>query len=103
MPTAKDRQAKRKKRKVRALLFAFFAATTVFLVLLIRIGLSDKAVELAYEIEQLAREKKSLEEENEKLDLEIARLRTPERISRIAVSDLNMVRASDPKVIVLER
>ena len=46
---------------------------------------------------------KQLEEENKKLELEIARLKTPERISSIAVSDLEMVRSPDTKVITLEK
>ena len=75
----------------------------IFSMLLLRVRLSARAVELAYEIERLATEKKSQEEENRKLALEVARLRSPERISKIAVRDLNMVRAADTEVVTLER
>ena len=104
MRTVKNRLSDRRKRKLRGTLFVFFCVMTIFLALLLRVRISDRAVELAYEIGQLAAEKSSLEEENRKLELEIARLKTPERISKIAVSDLKMVRASeDTEVIVLER
>jgi len=45
--------------------------------------------------------KESLEEENKKLLIEIAKLKSPERISKIAVTDLNMIRPSKVEVVVL--
>lgn len=103
MQNAKDRLAARKRRKLRGMLFILLSAAVIFSMLLLRVRLSARAVELAYEIERLAAEKKSLEEENRKLTLEVARLSSPERISRIAVRDLNMVRAADTRVVTLER
>ena len=103
MRSAKDRLGSRKRKKLRGMSLIFFAVMIVFSVLLLRVWISDKAVDLACEIDRLAAEKKSLEEGNRKLALEIARLRSPERISKIAVAQLNMVRSSDTEVIVLEK
>ncbi len=46
---------------------------------------------------------RTLEEGNKKLLLEMARLKSPERISIIATKDLGMIRASDAEVVTLER
>ena len=101
MRSAKDRLEDRKRKKLRGMFLLFLAVAIVFSALLLRVWISDRAVDLAYEIDCLAAEKKSLEEGNRKLALEIARLRSPERISKIAVAQLNMVRSSDTEIIVL--
>ncbi len=103
MRNAKDRLASRKKRRLRGVLLVLLSAVIIFSMLLLRVRLSARAVELAYEIEYLAEEKKSLEEENRKLELEVAKLKSPERISKIAINELNMVRSADAKVVTLER
>ena len=103
MRSAKDRLEDRKRKKLRGMFLLFLAVAIVFSALLLRVWISDRAVDLAHEIDYLASEKKSLEEGNRKLALEIARLRSPERISKIAVAQLNMVRSSDTEIIVLEK
>lgn len=101
--SSSDRFSNRRRSKLRGVLLVLLGIMLVFSVLLLRVRLSDRAVELAYEIDRLAAEKKSLEEENRRLALEIARLKSPERISRIAAADLNMVRTPDTEVVELER
>ena len=91
---------KRKRGKAILLLLGVFL---LFSVLLLRVWFLSRAVELAYEIDRLAADKEALEEENERASLEIARLKSPERIGRIAEEDLKMVRSLDAKVIILER
>ncbi len=91
----------RNRNRLKALLF-FFGALLFFSGLLLRIWFLSKAVDLAYEIDGLAVQKEALEEENRRLSLEIARLKSPDRISRIATENLGMVRSSDA-VITLER
>jgi len=103
MQNAKDRLASRKRKKLWRMLLVFLSAVMIFSVLFLRIRLSARAVELAYEIENLAKEKRSLGEENRKLTLEVARLKSPERISRIATNELNMVRSADAEVVTLKR
>ncbi len=103
MQNAKDRLASRKKRRLRGLLLVLLSAVLIFSMLLLRVRLSARGVELAYDIERLATEKKLLEEESRKLALEVARLKSPERISKIAVNDLKMVRSAGAEVVVLER
>ncbi len=103
MRSAKDRLEDRKRRKLRGTFLIFLVVMIVFSVLLLRVWISDRAVDLAYDIDYLAAEKRSLEEGNRKLTLEIARLKSPERISKIAVEQLKMVRSSGAEVIVLER
>jgi cell division protein FtsL len=51
----------------------------------------------------LAVKKESLEEENKKMLVEIGKLRSPERVGKVAINDLNMVRSPDTKVIFLEK
>ena len=74
----------------------------VFSLLFFRVWLSSKGVELACEIDCLSEEKESLEEENRKLLLEVAKLKSPKRISRIAVMDLRMIRPPEAEVVTLE-
>lgn len=100
---ANDRLASRKRKKLWGMLLVFLGAVMIFSMLFLRIRLSARAVELAYEIESLAKEKKSLEEENRKLTLDVARLKSPERISRIAINELNMVRSADTEVVTVKR
>ena len=80
-----------------------FGALLFFSGLLLRIWFLSKAVDLAYETDRLTTQKEALEEENTKLSLEIARLKSPDRISRIATENLGMIRSSDAEVIILER
>ena len=92
-----------RKRKRRRKALILLGILLLFSVLLLRVWFSSKAVELAYEVDHLAARKGALEEENRKLSLEIARLKSPERISKIATTDLKMIRSSDAEVIMLER
>ncbi len=103
MRESKGRLSSKKRRERQRVVLTVLVVVLVFSVLLLRIWISSKAVELAYDIECLASERKELEEGNRKLSLEIARLRSPQRISRIARGDLKMVRSSDARVIVLEK
>ncbi len=63
----------------------------------------SSAVEIACEINTLVQKKESLEEENKKMMVELATLKSPEQISNVAANDLNMVRSSDSKIVFLER
>ena len=81
----------------------FFGVLMLFSFLLLRVWMPSKAFEIACEIEVLAQEKESLEDENTKLSLEIASLKTPERIERIATNELNMVRSSEIEVEVIKK
>ena len=103
MQRAKDRSAIRKRKKLRGISLVFISALIIFSMLVLRVRLSARGIELAYDIDRLVDEKKSLEEENRKLALEIARLKSPDRISKIAVNDLKMVRSADAGVVMLER
>jgi cell division protein FtsL len=101
MGKPKGRKANKKPKNRWRLVFASAGIIVIFAVLLLRVWFSSKAVALAYEIDNLAREKKVLEEENIKLYMEIARLSSPERISEIAVKEIKMIRASDAEVVKL--
>ena len=103
MQNAKHRLGNGKRKKPHKAFLTLLCALLLFFVLLLRVWFSSKAVELACEIDRLAEEKETLEEENRRLSLEAARLKSPERISRIAVADLNMIRSLDAEVIMLER
>jgi cell division protein FtsL len=98
-----DKLSDNRRRKRRKKFLILLGTLLLFSVLLLRVWFSSKAVELAYEIDRLAAQKEALEEENRKLSLEIARLESPERISRIATTDLKMIRSSNAEVIMLEK
>lgn len=89
------------KKKNRKRILVLFCLLLVFPILFLRIWFLSKAVESAYETNLLMTKKESLEEENKKLLIEIAKLKSPERISKIAVTDLNMIRPSKVEVVVL--
>ena len=80
----------------------FLCVFMFFGVLFLRVWFSSKAVEVACDISNLEKEKKVLEEENDKLLIELTSLKSPERISIIATADLGMIRASDAEVVILE-
>jgi len=69
----------------------------------LRVWISSEAVEQAYAADQLLAQMETLKDENKKLSLRIAELKSPERISRIATTDLKMIRSSDTELIMLER
>lgn len=81
----------------------FFGILMLFAFLLLRVWMPAKAFEIACEIEVLAQKKESLEDENMNLSLEIARLKTPNRIERIAINELKMVRSSEIEVEVIKK
>lgn len=81
----------------------FLGISMIFSLLLLRVWFSSKAVELACDIDRLAKKIEVLKEENNELSLKTAKLKSPERISQIATTDLNMVRSSDAEVVILER
>ena len=103
MRDVENRLSHNRRRKRQRKVLILLGILLIFSVLLLRVWFSSKAVELAYEVDHLAEEKGALEEENRKLSLEVVRLKSPERISRIATTDLKMIRSSDAEVIVLER
>lgn len=67
-------------------LFIITAAMTIFF--LIRSGM---AAERAYALNQIKSKASVLESENARLHLDIAQLKSPERIRAIAVQDLGMI------------
>lgn len=103
MRNVDNRLSNSRRRKRRKAFLILFCTSLFFGVLLLRVWFSSKAVEVAFEVDHLAAKVRTLEEENKKLLLEMARLRSPERISIIATADLGMIRASDAEVITLER
>ncbi len=91
------------KRKLLRISFLIFSGLMIFSLLLLRIWMLSDAIKLAYEVDNLIVEKEKIEEENTKLVAEIARLKSTDRIKKIAMEDLNMVMASKTKVILIER
>ncbi len=71
--------------------------------LFLRVWIMSNAVQIACEINLLDQRKEDLEEENKKLMIELATLRSPEYINKVAIYNLNMVRSSESKIIFLEK
>ena len=90
-----------KRAKRRRIVIILLCVLVFFSLLLFRVWISSRGTELACEIARLSAEKESLEEGNTKLSLEVAELKSPKRISRIAIMDLNMIRPSEVEVITL--
>lgn len=83
-----------------------FTIAVIFIVILLlffRVWITSSAVQIACEINLLDQKKENLEEENKRLMIELATLKSPERISRVATYDLSMIRSSESKIIFLER
>ena len=99
MQSVKGRLSEKRRKGWKRMLLILLGALLLFPALLLRVWLSSRTVELAYDIGRLQTENRALEEENRKLLLEIARLKSPERISRIAITDLKMIRSSEAEVI----
>ena len=102
MPT-RDFKRNIKRRKWRRLLIIAFGCLIALSLLFLRIWILSDAVEIACEINELDKKKQDLKKENEKILVEITKLKSPDRISEIAVKNLNMVRSPDTKVIFIEK
>jgi cell division protein FtsL len=99
---AKNFKTDIKKKWLRLLIIAF-GCLIVLSLLFLRIWILSNAVEIAYEINELDEKKQVLKKENEKIFVEITKLKSPDRISEIATKDLSMVRSPDTKVIFIEK
>ena len=91
------------KKKWRRLLIIAFGCLIVLSLLFLRIWILSNAVEIACEINELDEKKQVLKKENEKIFVEMTKLKSPDRISEIATKYLNMVRSPDTKVIFIEK
>jgi cell division protein FtsL len=97
------RTGNRRRIKWRKVLLITFGFLLILSLLFLRVWMISDAVEIACEIDALAEKKESLEEENKKMLVEIGKLKSPERVGKVAINDLNMVRSPDTKVIFLEK
>ncbi len=91
------------RRKLIRVSILVFCILIIFSLLLLRIWMISDAIKLAYEVDSLIAEKEKMEKENTKLIAEIARLKSTDRIKKIAMKDLNMVMASKTRIILIER
>ncbi|MGB9595307.1 MAG: cell division protein FtsL [Candidatus Poribacteria bacterium] len=87
-------------RKSLAIISVIFVIISL---LFLRVWIMSSAVQIACEINSLDQKKETLEEENKRMMIELATLKSPEHINEIAINKLNMVRSSDSKIIFLER
>lgn len=85
-----------------------FLRTTGLAVLIVMMGLFAawqhfKIVQNGYEVQKLEQARIAEEALNRKLRLEVERLRSPQRIERIAMQDLHMVSPAQKDTLVIER
>lgn len=71
--------------------------------LILTVGGKVKIVRLGYQIQALEQQKEDLERINRSLRIEASSLSAPERIEKIAVERLGMVRPSKKHVVVVKR
>jgi len=100
---SKDFESEIKRRRRRKFLTIVFVCLIVLSLLFLRIWMSSDAVEIAYEIDELDAKKQALQKENEKILVEISKLKSTDRVSEIATNELNMVRSPETKVIFIDR
>lgn len=72
-------------------------------ILFLRVWISSESIRLAHELEALIEQKDSLEGSKRKILAQIEELKSPSRISKIAVNKLGMVRSPDTKIIFVEK
>jgi cell division protein FtsL len=75
----------------------------VVVVLLFSIWQTVELVSYGYQIQRLERERAAEEEELRRLRLRIEALRAPQRIERLALEELKLVRPDQQRAIVIER
>jgi cell division protein FtsL len=78
-----------KRSTILVLVFSFVALVSAGLA---HVGMRMKVVRLGYEIGELSRERRALDEEHRRLQLERTLLRDPARIERLARDKLGMRR-----------
>ncbi len=71
--------------------------------LILTVGGKVKIVRLGYQIQALEQQKEDLERINRSLRIEASSLSAPERIEKIAVERLGMVRPAKKHVVVVKR
>jgi cell division protein FtsL len=61
-----------------------------------------QVVELGYQLSEIHRQHTRLLNDNKKLHLELARLRAPERVQRIAIEQLGLKHPTKDQIVVLK-
>jgi cell division protein FtsL len=61
-----------------------------------------QVVELGYQLSEIHRQHSRLLNDNKKLHLELARLRAPERVQRIAIEQLGLKHPTKDQIVVLK-
>jgi cell division protein FtsL len=101
--TEKGRVAQRKPVAVKLNLLLLFTLIMLFLIggSLFHVWSRIQVIRLGYEISHALKAERMLAEENKRLHLEIATLKSYGRIERIAVEDLGMTKPRPDQVIVV--
>jgi cell division protein FtsL len=98
-----DRGSKTKPIAIRSNLLIFFIFLMLFLIggSLFYVWSRIQVIQLGYEISNALKEERAFTEENKKLRVEIATLKSCARIERVAIEELGMTKPKPDQVIVI--
>ncbi len=95
--------ARRNPRDIRFVSMAVLASLAVIGVLFLYIWCRLTVVSMGYDISRANMERSTLMEQNRRLKIEFMRLKSPERIERIAMTELGLVHPSEGQIIKVSR
>ena len=101
--TDKGSKRKKKAKGIKSNFLLFFTLLLLFLIggSLFYVWSRIQVIQLGYEISSSLKAERTLTEENKKLRLEIARLKSYARIEKVAMEELKMAKPKPEQVIVI--
>ncbi len=98
-----ENNSKRKKRATKLKQVLFFSLFLLFLIggSLFYVWSRIQIIQYGYEISKALREERNLQEINKRLRLEVAILKSYERIEKVATEELRMVKPKPDQVIII--
>lgn len=98
-----ENNLKRKKRERKLKPIFFFILFLLFLIggSLFYVWSRIQVIQYGYEISKALKEERNLQELNKRLRLEVAMLKSYERIERVATEELRMVKPKPDQVIII--
>ncbi len=80
----------------------FLFLVVVFIISIFYVWSRTELVRLEYEISRMERKMRNLKQDERCMQLEVASLRSPQRIEEVARNDLGMVRAKTEQIIIVK-
>lgn len=97
--TAQDIRVRRNLKDMSFILLSFLSAVVVVVILGAILWSRLTVTNLGYEISKANNSRSALIEQNKRLKLEYMKLKSPERIERVALEELNLVHPKGEQII----